>query len=144
MKRATALPAYHDLQDFEPPDGVTEVEIDPRDAATGHAGLPRVPQRGFYHGTEPTEFCEQHGGSLLTQTPPASWLSHLFGGRQARRIANADEPEAADPAFSTGGTRGPETCEFREGSTAQQEPEKKPGLFRRIFGIFGGSKTDQE
>ena len=49
MKRATALPAYHDLQDFEPPDGVTEVEIDPADAATGHARLPDVVQGGFHH-----------------------------------------------------------------------------------------------
>ncbi len=73
MKRATALPEYRDLQDFEPPDGVTEVQIDPQTKELATPACPASYKEVFITGTEPTEFCDQRSGSLLTQNPPASW-----------------------------------------------------------------------
>jgi penicillin-binding protein 1B len=143
MKRATALPEYHDLQDFDAPDGLTEVQIDPATQELATPACPKSYREVFIAGTEPTAFCDNSNGS---QNPPVSFLSHLFGG--------ADKPNTsalgAPPPPPAGGAR-----PLKKGTTAAgagtgetpSEPtdaEKKPGIFRRIFGIFGGSKTDRE
>jgi penicillin-binding protein 1B len=142
MKRATALPAYHDMEDFDPPDGVTEVQIDPQTQELATPACPMSYKEVFITGTEPTEFCDQRGVSSSTQNPPTSFLSHLFGGDKPKIDNNTSElqtppsPPAARPARKPANSA--------QGQTAPAEPEKKPGLFHRIFGIFGGSKTDQE
>jgi len=141
MKRATALPAYHDLEEFDPPDGVTEVQIDPQTRELATPACPVSYKEVFITGTEPTEFCDQRSGSLLTQNPPASWLSHLFGGDKPK-IDNGTSELQTPPSPPAGRPARKPTNAKAQNEPA--EPEKKPGLFRRIFGIFGGSKTDQE
>jgi membrane carboxypeptidase/penicillin-binding protein len=52
--------AGHADQSFEPPEGVTFVEIDPE---TGKLATPACPKRfneAFIAGTEPTQPCELH------------------------------------------------------------------------------------
>ena len=99
----------------------------------------------FITGTEPTEFCDKRSGALLTQKPPASWLSHIFGGGDKPKIDNDASALQTPPSPPAAGSATcQETGEFRRRKPASQEPDKKPGLLRRIFGIFGGSKTDQE
>jgi len=60
MKRAVTLPAFANAQEFERPEGVVTVTIDP---GTQMLALPECPvtrQEVFITGTEPTESCTLH------------------------------------------------------------------------------------
>ena len=156
MKRAVALPAYHDQAEFQPPAGVTEVEIDPNSLQLATPACPGSRKEVFITGTEPTEFCELHGGGMLAQTPPASWLSRIFGG--AGEKPNSEDnptPVSASPPASAAASASvpsqPKTTPVKPAKApppsvapAPSDSEKKPGLLQRIFGILGGKKADQE
>jgi penicillin-binding protein 1B len=128
MKKATALPAYHDVKPFEMPDGVTKVTIDPETLALATPECPTTREEVYIHGTEPSEFCPLHGSQRAgSDTPPGSWLSHIFGGGDKSKEA---EPPGAHPSS-------------QQPSSADNQPpeeENKKGVLRRIFGIFGGKK----
>ena len=138
MKRAIALPAYSNVQPFLMPEGVMRVPIDPDTLQLATPACPITREEVYIHGTEPTEFCSLHGGHMASDAPPASWLSRIFGGKEAEppppSSAGANGKNPAAPG--SGG-------ESAEGQT-QPEGENKKGLFRRIFGIFGGSKKDKD
>ena len=131
MKRAVTLPAYRDVQPFVMPEGVTKVTIDPESLALATPECPVTREEVYIHGTEPTEFCPLHGGRMASDTPPGSWLSHIFGGDKAK---GAD----AEPPPGSAGARPTST----QPSADNQPPEEenKKGVLRRIFGIFGGKK----
>ncbi len=129
MKRAVALPAYRDARPFAIPDGVTQVSIDPETLQLATPSCPVTRQEVYIQGTEPTEFCFLHGGRAAG-APPASWLSRIFGGGKPK----PPEPEAVPGAPA-------ETAAEEQG---QPENENKKGIFRRIFGIFGGKKDEKK
>jgi penicillin-binding protein 1B len=131
MKHAVTLPAYRDVRPFEMPEGVTKVTIDPESLALATPECPVTREEVYIHGTEPTEFCPLHGGHIAGDTPPGSWLSHVFGGDKAKG-ADAEPPPGAAGARPTS----------TQPSADNQPPEdeNKKGVLRRIFGIFGGKK----
>jgi penicillin-binding protein 1B len=138
MKRAIALPAYSNVQPFVMPEGVMRVTIDPDTLQLATPECPITREEVYIHGTEPTEFCSLHGGHMASDAPPASWLSRVFGGKGSDSAPETPGAAGASPTAKTPGA--PESA---EGQT-QPEEEKKKGLFRRIFGIFGGSKKDAD
>ena len=131
MKHAVTLPAYRDVRPFEMPEGVTKVTIDPESLALATPECPVTREEVYIHGTEPTEFCPLHGGHMAGDTPPGSWLSHVFGGDKAK---GAD----AEPPPGTAGAR--PTSTQPSADNQPPEDENKKGVLRRIFGIFGGKK----
>ncbi len=131
MKRAVALPAYRDVKPFDMPEGVTKVTIDPETLALATPECPMTREEVYIHGTEPTEFCPLHGGRMAGDTPPGSWLSHVFGGDKAK---GSD----ADAAAGNSGAHASSTPPSAENQPP--EDENKKGVLRRIFGIFGGKK----
>jgi penicillin-binding protein 1B len=140
MKRAVLLPAYRNAQEFDPPAGMIQEVIDPETGQLATPSCPKTVTQYFVSGSEPTQFCELHGGAEAAQSSPGSWLSHLFGrpnpapppppGANGQASA-ANVPPHAKPAPGARPGEQPED---------QQEPEKKKGLLDKIFGIFGGSK----
>jgi penicillin-binding protein 1B len=138
MKRAIALPAYSNVQPFVMPEGVMRVTIDPDTLQLATPECPITREEVYIHGTEPTEFCSLHGGHMASDAPPASWLSRVFGGKGSESAPETPGGAGASPTAKTPGV--PESA---DGQT-QPEEEKKKGLFRRIFGIFGGSKKDAD
>jgi penicillin-binding protein 1B len=131
MKRAVALPAYSDVKPFVMPEGVTKVTIDPESLALATPECPVTREEVYIHGTEPSEFCPLHGGQhMANDTPPGSWLSHIFGGGDKSKEADATANSGAHPSSS------------QPASADNQPPEEqnKKGVLRRIFGIFGGKK----
>ena len=133
MKRAVTLPAYRDVKPFEMPDGVTKVTIDPETLLLATPECPTTREEVFIHGTEPTEFCPLHGGRAVTDAPPGSWLSHVFGGDKGKGL-DAGPPE---PGSANGH---PSTTQPAAADNQSPEDENKKGVLRRIFGIFGGKK----
>ncbi len=78
MKRAVILPRYRNTQEFERPDGVVSVTIDPETQQIASPSCPQTREEVFIAGTEPTEPCSLHGGSILEKIPGLSWLRRLF------------------------------------------------------------------
>jgi penicillin-binding protein 1B len=146
MKRAITLPAYRNVQPFEMPPGVTRVTIDPETMQLATPECPITREEVYIQGTQPTEFCSLHGGRMASDSPPASWLSRIFGGNKVKG------PELAQPPAP--GSAGARTSTSNPGVAAQgpapagsQQPEEenKKSVWRRIFGIFGGNnKTDDQ
>jgi penicillin-binding protein 1B len=137
MKRAVTLPAYKNTEEFAPPEGVVSVTIDPETLQLATPACPVTRQEVYIRGTEPTEYCARHGGGkLMTQTPGAGWLSRIFGGRSAQ-----PEPPAGTAGAGEGGAAAPAAGPNAQPAAGE---EKKKGLFKRIFGMFGGGKKEQE
>lgn len=150
MKRAVALPAYHDTEPFEAPPGVTQVTVDPQSEQLATPQCPTTRQEVFLAGTEPTEFCFLHGGRALSQAPAVSWLSHLFGkgGNPSPpppgQPANGTAANTYNPNAAPGGTESGEAGQNSANDAQGQDAEKKKGVLQKIFGIFGGSKKPAE
>ena len=136
MKRAQALPAYHDMQDFPVPQGIVTATVDPESGYLATPNCPTTKTEVFIAGTEPTQFCPLHSGQKLSDIPPVAWLSHLFG-----KPSTPQPPAAGQPATGTKNL-GPNAAPSGNlppqiPPAASPEPEKKKGLFDKIFGIFG-------
>ena len=139
MKRAVTLPAYRDVKPFEMPEGITKVTIDPESLALATPECPVTREEVYIHGTEPTEFCPLHGGGRASSdTPPGSWLSHIFGGDK-NKAADAASPSGAGSVDGRPSSTPPAAADNQ-----QPEEEHKKGVLRRIFGIFGGKKDDAD
>ncbi len=157
MKRATALPAYRDTSEFEPPPGVITALIDPDTLQLATPACPLTREEVFIEGTEPKEFCTRHGGRSLAESGEGgSWLTRIFGGKKKE-----PEPEAAEGAAppsedakagAAAVTAKPETkpraakpqAKTPAGGAAQQTaaPKERKSIWQRLFGIFGGEKKD--
>jgi penicillin-binding protein 1B len=85
MKRAIALPAYQDAHDFRVPDGIAMVSIDPETLQLATTSCPVVREEVFIAGTQPTQYCEKHGGRPPGNSPGTSLLGKL--GRLFRKDA---------------------------------------------------------
>ncbi|MGH9592194.1 MAG: penicillin-binding transpeptidase domain-containing protein, partial [Bryobacteraceae bacterium] len=145
MKRAVSLPAYQNTQEFVAPAGIVRVTIDPDTLELATPNCPVTREEVFIAGTEPTQFCERHGGGAGGESFGSGWLSKIFGGKQ---------PEPPPPPAPSGNAPGspagvspapkPITPGAATGAPAagQAAPaadtDKKKGLLHKIFSIFGG------
>jgi penicillin-binding protein 1B len=138
MIRATALPAYKDVKDFVPPDGVQSVMIDPESLELATPNCPTTREEVYVLGSAPTQLCELHGGGHGIVSSTGSWLSHVFGGGEPKQ----------PPATDANGQPLPYDPNRPPNATGQGVPvdangkavEKKKNPLQKIFGIFGGKK----
>ena len=128
MKRAVLLPQYQNTQEFSPPPGVVEVSIDPESGQLATPSCPQTTEEYFVSGSEPTQYCDLHGGGQGALSQTGSWLSHLFG----------KAPAPAAPPTSAAAPPAPAANPAQTAPTPEEE--KKKGLLDRVFGIFGGKK----
>ncbi len=144
MIRATALPAYRDVNDFAMPEGVQSVLIDPESLELATPNCPATREEVYVAGSAPTQFCELHGGSNAVSAA-GSWLSHIFGGDQPKQPQTDAQGKPVTtydpnrPPNATGqGTLPPSLDPSAQGG------EKKKNPLQKIFGIFGGKKKDPD
>ena len=145
MKRAQALPAYHDMQPLPEPPGVVHVVICPESGDLATPSCPTTRDEVFIAGTEPTVFCPIHGNQALSGSAPVEWLSHLFGKPSSppppSSTAAAIAREKGLPSRPAGTTPPAQASPASPSPpAAPAEPEKKKGILSKIFGIFGSSK----
>jgi len=138
MLRATSLPGYRDVKDFEKPEGVDSILIDSETLQVATPNCPVTRQEVYVAGSQPTELCEVHGGHGPA-TAVGSFLSHIFGGGSPppQPVANqsgvpGQEPNAvlrpADPASGE----------------SDKASDKKKGPLQKIFGTIFGNKKKKE
>src|SRR3984957_1027456 len=112
MKKASKLPQYSDMRQFQQPTGVVDVQLD---KATNRLATPTCPDdytSAFVAGTEPRETCDQ-------QTGVARMFSRFFGG---------GEKALPPPTQAVSGQEA-------------EDPKKKKGIFGKIAGIFKDDKS---
>ena len=141
MKDAMQYPQYRDVKDFQAPDGIVSIDIDP---ASGMPATPNCPTRRtevYIAGTQPVGFCPLHGGRNVTNVagwqmappapaagdetappaaappPPGQVAPAAVASRAARQQAQAPPPAPAAPQPDA------------------KQPEKK-GLFHRLLNVF--------
>jgi len=135
MIKATALPGYRDVKEFDKPEGVDTILIDSDTLEIATPSCPVTREEVYVAGSQPTQLCELHGGHGPA-TAVGSFLSHIFGGgspkppppaagngvpgqAEGQNAQGAGDPNGVQPAKST---------------------EKKKGPLQKIFGIFGDKK----
>ncbi len=136
MIRATALPAYRDVQDFSMPEGVQSVMIDADSLELATPNCPATREEIYVTGSAPTQLCELHGGhGPLSST--GSFLSHIFGGGQPKGTqTDGNMPPGAVP----GGAHAVDSNAQNAPDPAARAGEKKKNPLQKIFGIFGEKK----
>jgi hypothetical protein len=144
MIRATSLPPYRDTKDFDPPEGVQSVLIDPESLQLATSNCPTTRQEVYITGSAPTQYCEIHGSHNVFSTA-GSWLSHVFGGGQPKEPPKDADGKALPydpnrPPYATG--QGQSQVEQKDAKDKDDEKKKSP--LKKIFGIFGGKKKDSD
>jgi penicillin-binding protein 1B len=145
MLKATALPGYRNVREFDTPEGVQTALLDPESLELATPNCPTTRDEVFVAGSAPTQYCELHGGGHGIISSTGSFLSHIFGGgkdKQPDAATGAAQPgtpkyDPNRPPNATG--QGPEPVD----ANAKAEEKKKSPL-RKIFGIFGGNKKKPE
>jgi penicillin-binding protein 1B len=141
MKKATLLPAYKDVKDFEMPQGVQTVMIDPESSQLATSSCPVSREEVYVQGSAPTQLCEIHGAHGIVSSA-GSFLSHIFGGSPK---PPADLPKTGTFPSASGGETpelGPDGKPVSPGQEAA--PQKKKNPLQKVFGIFGGKKKDSD
>jgi penicillin-binding protein 1B len=78
MKKAVTLPGFVNTQEFEIPEGVVSVTLDPETHQVAVPECPITEQEVFIAGTEPTEKCTLHEKSPIEMLNPIPWLKRIF------------------------------------------------------------------
>ncbi|MGH9804897.1 MAG: transglycosylase domain-containing protein [Candidatus Acidiferrales bacterium] len=134
MKRAVALPAYRNVEEFIPPDGIVAVPIDPETLAVAVPECPLVRTEKFLVGTEPHDLCPRHRPSGF-RSVTRSLLRAIGLGRDARRVP---EPQPANPP-KPAAEKEPGEDEFEEVEieVEQRRDPEGPGMLRRAATSIG-------
>jgi penicillin-binding protein 1B len=127
MKRAVQLPAYQDVESFQEPAGVVNVQLDKATNRLATAACPETYSVAFIAGTEPKDTCDQplgeHRGIVM----------RIFG-------SPAPAPPPVIGASSSMVRPPPPAPATRSDPAPADSQEKKKGIFGKIVGIFKGDK----
>jgi len=137
MIRATALPGYRDVRDWDKPAGVDSDIIDADTLELATPNCPVTREEVYVSGSGPTQLCELHGGHNPLNAA-GSFLSHIFGG-------GSSTPPAPNSSASPNGQvdkNGAPVAGQPDGQAVDpaKAQEKKKGPLQKFFGIFGDKK----
>ena len=140
MKRAVALPQYSDTKDFDPPDGVTEVQLDKGTNLIVDAACPgNSYTAAFLDGTQPTDTCDHANGDQRNLFQKIFGLGEKPVGPPPPVQAQQPAPQPMKPM-----TPAPNPAQGVTANNQQPEgeqPKKKRGFWSKLF---GGKKDDQQ
>ena len=78
MKKAVMLPGFVNTQEFEIPEGIVSLAVDPETHQQAVSECPVTEQEVFIAGTEPTDTCTLHGRNPIEMLNPVPWLKRIF------------------------------------------------------------------
>jgi penicillin-binding protein 1B len=132
MKRAHKHREYRNVKEFEPPDGIVMVLVDPATGALATPSCPGAQMQAFLAGTQPVEICRMHGATLAGTTQVTSWDTPA---EDTQKKASATG-EPAQPAETRRASRTAARTPAAAVPEKAQQPAPKKGLFRRILDVF--------
>ncbi len=142
MKNAVKLPQYSDTNDFVPPPGIVQVELDQKTNLLADPSCPDDYTAAFLDGTQPTDTCDHSMGDQR------NIFQKIFGFGQ-RPINPPPPPQrAAQPASRSTApaqtaSNQPATPEQQAGTEDQQPKKKKRGFWARLFGRKDDNRQQQ-
>ena len=135
MKRAHQRREYRNVSDWDAPDGIVSVDIDPLSGQLATAACPTARPEYFVSGTQPVEMCHLHGGG---GTQVAGWETTPAAGG-----ASPVQPQAAvsDQGRQYGAVHTTPVPVKPDGGVVPQpvpkdKPQEKKGFFGRLKDIF--------
>jgi penicillin-binding protein 1B len=131
MKRAHKYREYRAVKEFEAPEGVVSVLVDPQSGELASPACPGARPEEFIAGTQPVVMCQLHGGG---HPQIAGWEAT----ERPTEIAAAPPRAPAPPRLSEPGASSVPEPPVRVGSkTVEPEiPKKKKGFWGTIREIF--------
>ncbi len=139
MKRALQFREYRNVQEFEAPDGVVTVDIDPQTGMLATPSCPMPRQEVYIAGTQPVAACPLHGGGRQIVTSVTGWDTSLPGSKPTGSDPglNAPVPPGDPGAASRRAARQPPAPQTaQQQSQPQPDKQEKKGFFRRLWGVF--------
>lgn len=134
MKRAHQYREYRNVNEFEAPDGIVTVEIDPVTGQLATAACPSTRPEVFISGTQPVESCRLHSG--MGGTRVASWENPPAPQPVASVPATGLAPPPPLAPRPPARAAAPPQAEQAQAKPPEKEKEKKKGFFGRLFGVF--------
>ena len=136
MKRAHTHRAYRTVNEFDVPDGVVSVQIDPQTGELATGSCPDVRNAYYLVGTQPTQFCHLHGGGRPKL--PAGIL--LPSPRILRHQGSVYTPPLGQalppPRPNAGSPEAQQQAQEQPPQPQDQQQQKKKGFFDKLKGIF--------
>jgi penicillin-binding protein 1B len=146
MKRASGMRGYREVEGFPVPGGIVSVTIDPASGMPATSACPGARAEVYIAGTEPVGTCPLHGGGRNVTTvsgwdaaAPQDALGAPAGDTRPR-VTGSGGDGSGGPA--NGGQRralpppGRQTQLNPAPTPAPPKKEEKPGVWRRIMGVF--------
>ncbi|TCK71737.1 transglycosylase domain-containing protein [Acidipila rosea] len=140
MKRAVKLPQYSDTKDFDPPGGVTLVNLDQQTNLLADASCPDDYTAAFLDGTQPTDTCDHANGDQR------NIFQKIFGIGQKPATPPAQTTQAAPQQSAqpvqTAPAQQPANAANNNAQDQNQPKKKKRGFFSKLFGV--GKNDDKK
>jgi len=142
MKRALEFRQYRNAQEFEAPDGIVSVTVDPQSGMLATPSCPKTQQEVYIAGTQPVATCPLHGGGRQMVTSVSGWQTNPPA---AHAPLSDDGAHASGPASEAATppqpARRPPLSARREPPPNQppaqpEKKEEKKGFFHRLWGVF--------
>jgi penicillin-binding protein 1B len=140
MKDAMQYPQYRDVKDFQAPDGIVSIDIDPESGMPATPNCPTRRSEVYIAGTQPVGFCPLHGGRNVTNVagwqlaPPPAVPATEEAAPAAPAAPGQVAPAAVARRVARQEAQAPPPAPAASQSDAKK-PEKK-GLFRRLMNVF--------
>lgn len=137
MKAAVQLPQYSDTEQFVPPQGVVQVQLDDTTNLLADAACPEDWTATFLDGTQPTQTCDHPTGALPT------FLQKIFGvGKQ--QFSGPPPPKVTQQQNQPTGVAPAPPAQGQNQNPGQPEKKKKPGFWSRLFGRGNNDKEKNQ
>lgn len=136
MKRAVALPQYHNVTAPTVPAGVIQVEVDPDSGELATPNCPKTQAEYFLEGTQPATYCPVHN---LRQLPRVAGLDRIASATPSVVVA----PGPPSQQYPQVAAQTPTPAAAAPAAATAEKP-KKHGFFGRIIGIFKGKPETED
>lgn len=135
MKRAHQHREYRNVTEFEPPEGIVMVDVDPVTGGLASPACPKHEIQAFIAGTQPLEVCRVHGGTLASATRVSGWETAVEEPGPVEKAGSPAVASTAEPA-----RRAARSTPKKQVAAAKpvQPPPPPPrkSLFRRLLDVF--------
>jgi penicillin-binding protein 1B len=139
MKRAHQHREYRNVHDWDAPDGIVSIDIDPLSGQLATAACPSARPEYFVSGTQPVEMCRLHGGGgtqvagwettpAPAATAPAAVHPQTAVSDQGRQYGNNNK--MTPPAGAV------ESSQTEMQPPPVEKPKEKKGFFGKLKDIF--------
>ena len=140
MKRAHTRREYRNVRDWDAPDGIVSVDIDPLSGQLATGACPGIRPEFFVSGTQPVEMCRLHGGGGTQvagwETTPAPSVTPEPETPQRRKPLSATREDSIATAQAPPRQRRWKPRKRPAPATPAEKPKEKKGFFGKIKDIF--------